>query len=273
MTDQIKGKVILLTGASSGIGWETALVFAERQARLAICARRADRLAKLAASIRSMGTDCLEFKCDVSRRDEVNRTIEAVVRAWGRIDVLINNAGINEYLRFAEQDIDQAEAIIRTNLLGPMYTIRATLLVMKKQRRGHIVNVSSLAGLRGVPFMAAYCASKFGLVGLTESLRVELYKSGITLTAFCPGTVATPMAAKALKNSKMAKKIKAKHPRDIALRILRATERRSPEVVYGEVPGSIVKMSKFFPRLGDWMTYTVYKRFEGLFPPRAKAPK
>lgn len=137
--------------------------------------------------------------------------------------------------------------------------IHAVLPMMKKQGSGHIVNVASVAGHLGVPNMAVYCASKFGMVGLTQALRMELYKTGITLTALCPGTVATPMAEKALRNPKLAKRLRPKSADQVAELIVKSCVTKPPEIIYGEIPGTILKLTKFFPRLTDWLTYTAVK--------------
>lgn len=260
--DKIRGKVVLLTGASSGIGWDAALAFAERGAKLAVCARRADKLAELGRQIRKLGAECLELACDVSSRSDIDRTVESTLKKWGRVDALINNAGINEYRRFEDLSPEEGESIVRVNLLGAMHMTQAVLPAMRRQGDGHIVNVASIAGLHGTPFMAVYCAAKHGLVGFTEALRVELYGTGVTLTAFCPGTVDTPMMEKAFSDPKHVQGVRrlAKTSRQTALMIVRCVERRPPELIYGEVPGFVLKLSRFFPRLRDWLTHLVYRQ-------------
>ena len=269
---ELKDKVVLVTGASSGIGWSTALAFGRRGARLVLLARRRDKLAELAQKLRALGTQALEFPCDVSDPAQAAPAVDKAVAAWGRVDVLINNAGINEHVRFAEQSLENMDRIVRTNVLGAMYVISAVLGPMLRQRRGHIINVASIAGWRGLPYMSVYCASKFALVGLTEALRAELYGSGVTLTAFCPGGVDTPMAQKVLTSPKLRAFLRPKSPEDVAEKILRATLRRQPEVIYGEAPAAVVKLSKFFPKTVDWMAYRVYRSFREHYPPKPAVP-
>jgi len=258
---ELAGKSVLVTGASSGIGWETAVAFARKGARLALLARRQEKLAELARSLRPLGPEPLLLAADVRRCQDCASAVERTLAAYGRLDILVNNAGINEYRPFVKQSIESMESIIRTNVLGVLYMLRAALPPMLQQKQGHVVNIASLAGHLGVPGMAVYCASKFAIVGLTQALRTELYRTGVTLTAFCPGTVATPMAAEALKDPRVARMVRAKSPADVAERIVRACVRRTPEVLYGEMPGAVLKIARFFPRLSDWATYTAIRRY------------
>jgi uncharacterized protein len=131
---------------------------------------------------------------------------------------------------------------------------------MKARGGGRIVNVSSAAGLRGFPLMAVYSATKFGLVGLTEALRVELRDSGVRVTLFCPGAVATPMMDKAFADPAQGRRYSklAKTAEGCARKIADAVERGSPEVVYAEAPGAVYKTARFFPRLTDWLIYRIY---------------
>jgi NAD(P)-dependent dehydrogenase (short-subunit alcohol dehydrogenase family) len=264
MKRTIAGKTVIVTGASSGIGWATALAFAEKGAKVAVCARRAEKLAELGKLIRSKGADCLELTCDVSKREDAKRTVAAVVEAWGGVDILVNNAGMNEYRLFEELELDEAETIVRTNLLGPMYLVHEALPSLKT-RRGHVVNVSSAAGLRGFPYMAAYSASKWGLIGFTEALRAELRSSGVTLTAFCPGAVDTPMMDKAFVDPKLARRaaLFSKTTEGCARKIVRAVEWSRAELIYAEAPGFVYKFAKFFPGLTDLLIAASYGRVAG----------
>lgn len=268
---ELAGRNVVITGASSGIGWSAALAYSAAGARVALLARRAEKLRELGDLVRARGGVSFEAACDVSDRGQALEAVRKARAALGPIDVLVNNAGVNEYLRFAEQDFAAVEEIVRVNFLGAAAMTYAVLPEMLERRTGHILNVASLAGLRGVPFMAAYCASKFALVGFTESLRVELYGTGVTLTAFCPGTVKTPMAEKALTDPAIARKLRIKTPEAVAERMVDATRRRLPEVVYGEVPGAVLKLAKFAPGFADWATHKVYSRLQSLFPSKKKA--
>lgn len=265
MEHPLKDKVVFLTGASSGIGWAAARAFARRGAWLAIAARRADKLKELAGLISGSSeggkarTLCLP--CDVSSEPQVRQAVELAVREWGRIDILINNAGISRTQSFPRQEITEIEEVIRTNLLGTLYATHAVLPHMGKQGSGHIVNVASIAGLLGLPYMAAYSASKFGVVGFTQSLRSELRGTGITLTALCPGTVDTPMASEPLKDPVVWKKVRPKSPEQVAELIVRICLHKPPQVVYGEVPAAGVHLARLMPRLADWAMHALYERY------------
>jgi short-subunit dehydrogenase len=135
---------------------------------------------------------------------------------------------------------------------------------MRRRKEGHIVNVASIAGLIGLPMMSAYCASKWALVGLTESLRRELYGSGITLTAFCPGSVDTPMTEAITRDPRMPRGVRIKTAEEVADKIVWATRRRARQVVFGEAPGALITASRFFTALTDWATYSLMRRLHPL---------
>ncbi|MBI4386478.1 MAG: SDR family oxidoreductase [Elusimicrobia bacterium] len=257
---QLKDRVVLVTGASSGIGWETALAFGAQGCRVALAARRAEKLRELGDLLRARGAQTLEIACDVQDASQVKRAFEATIQKWGRLDVLINNAGILEHAHFERQPLSSMEEILKTNLFGALYAVREAIARMRRQGEGHIVNVASIAGLMGLPYMAVYCASKFALVGLTESLRREFYGSGITLTAFCPGMVDTSMVSGIMRDSKLRRSPTIKTPQAVAQKIVQATRRRSPEIIYGDIPGALIKTSHFLPGLTDWAVHAVARR-------------
>lgn len=258
----LKDKVVVITGASSGIGWSAALEFAGRGAKTALLARRHEKIRELAEKIGLLGGEALAVACDVGRKEQCRKSVQAVLERWGRIDVLVNNAGVLQRRTFLKQELEKMEETIQTNLLGTIYMTKEVLPVMKKQGGGHIVNVSSVAGHLGLPSMAVYCASKFALVGLTQALRVELYRSGVTLTAVCPGTVDTAMAEDALKEMSPAfkKGLRPKSPREIAEIIVKSCLRPKAEVICGETPAWLVRLAKNFPSLADWAVYRGFKK-------------
>ena len=254
---ELKNKVVLITGASSGIGWACAHAFAKRGARLALAARRMDRLEALEKEL-PPGVDVLKIACDVKDKKQVSAAVEQTVKKWESVDVLINNAGILWTGDWEKQELESVEDVMATNYLGCVYFMKAVLPHMRRKNSGHIVNVASIAGILGLPHMASYCASKFALVGLTESLRREYYGTGISLTALCPGLVDTPMGAKAVKNGKRLRM--AKTPEGVAHKIVDAVERQVPEVVYGETPGFLLRLSHFFPKTTDWAVHKAVEK-------------
>lgn len=182
---------ILITGASAGIGRASALALAAEGARLVLVARRADRLQELARAIEARGETALAWPADVTVRADVEGAVAEAVRRFGRLDVIVNNAGAGFFASVEETTEDDLDRVLDLNLKGTFHGIQAALPVMRRQGAGHIVNVASTAGRRGSPYLGAYCASKFAVVGLTESLRVELRGSGIDVTLVCPGATRT----------------------------------------------------------------------------------
>ena len=186
------GKVALVTGASSGIGEATALALAGAGAKVAIAARRADRLAALAKSIEAAGGSTLEIIADVTRSADIERMIGAVVKEFGRLDILINNAGVMLLSPVAEATSEDWRRMVELNLIALMETTKIALPHLKASM-GHVVNVSSVAGRVANPAASGYAATKFGVVGFSESLRREAYVDKIRVTLIEPGMVATEL--------------------------------------------------------------------------------
>lgn len=182
--------VILVTGASSGIGRAAALAFARAGARVALAARRKALLEEIAAAC---GPETLVVPTDVGRRADVAAAVAAVRERFGRLDVVVNNAGVLVPGRVEEIVEADLEAMLRVNLFGALFVMQETLPLLRAQGDGVIVNVASLAGRRGYSPLGGYSASKFALIGLTEALREELTTSGVHVGLVLPGVVETPM--------------------------------------------------------------------------------
>jgi uncharacterized protein len=184
-------KIIVITGASTGIGRQVAVDFAKGGVRaLAIVARHRDRLNDVASEIKGR-CDCLIFECDVTDKAQVLSMAQNVLEKFGKIDVLVNNAGIGILGKVQDQTTEEIEAITSTNYLGMIYCTKAFLGSMLAKGSGHIVNVASLAASFGIPGLAAYCGSKFAVLGFSESLSHELHGSGIKVTVVSPIGVRT----------------------------------------------------------------------------------
>lgn len=188
---QLRGSVVVVTGASSGIGWETALAFAKKGATVVGAARRKDRLEQLAGAIEQAGGRALAVDCDVSERDDVERLHRTVDEAFGRCDVLVNNAGVPGGGPFTQLSVDQIERVVRINYLGVLYCTKAFLPGMLEARRGHVVNVASLAGRYAVPGSSVYSSTKHAVVAFSEALYYELGSQGVRVTTVNPSFVRT----------------------------------------------------------------------------------
>ncbi len=185
------GQVILITGTSNGIGKRLAIDLAARGAIVAGCGRSIPRLKDTLKEVRRLSPSSTMIGCDVGDSEQVRGMVGKVLADFGKIDVLINNAGIGMRRSFIETDLKTIEDIIRINYLGAVYCAHEALPSMIARKSGHIVNVSSVAGLIGTLNLAAYCASKFALNGWSESLYHELRPFGIHVSVICPGPVHT----------------------------------------------------------------------------------
>ena len=187
----LRGAVAVVTGASSGFGELTSRMLAKEGAAVVLAARRAERLEALAAEIEGRGGRALAVRCDVTEVADLQGLRDRVDEAFGRCDVLINNAGIPGGGRFEDLSLEQIEQVIRVNLLGVLVCTRVFLPMMLDRQRGHIVNVGSLAGRYAAPGASVYSASKHGVVAFSEALYYELARRGILVTSVNPGFAAT----------------------------------------------------------------------------------
>lgn len=188
-------RTVLVTGASSGIGLETALAFAAAGSNVVLVARRAKALAGVAARARKLGPGVLVATADVTRPAEVAAAFRKAVKRFGGVDIVVNNAGVlipSEVVSMKSADL---QAMLDVNLFGALHVMQQAVTLMRRQGRGHIVNVASLAGRRGFSPLGGYCATKFGLVGLTEALRTELVGERIHVSIVLPGAVDTAMVS------------------------------------------------------------------------------
>ena len=184
---RLKNSVVLITGASSGIGEATALAFAAKGARLALCARRLERLQSVAQRCRAAGSPQVTTKrVDVSRRAEARSFVASALRDFDRVDVLVNNAGLGWAGPLVKMPEERAKDLVEVNILGVVWTTQAALEAMVPRRAGVIVNVSSIAGVRATPYSALYSATKHAVTGLSHALRGELSGTGVKVCAVYP---------------------------------------------------------------------------------------
>ena len=192
---------MLVTGASSGIGRETALAFAAAGANVVLVARGAKALAEVAASARKLGAKAMAIPTDVTKGPAVAACFAKAARRFGAIDIVVNNAGV--MIPSKVEDIRDADlrTMLDVNLFGALHVMQQAVKVMRRQGHGHIVNVASLAGRRGFSPLGGYCATKFALVGMTEALRMELGGEDIHVSLVMPGVVDTPLATNAQRGA------------------------------------------------------------------------
>ena len=195
MSDRLGDKVAIITGASSGIGEAAALALAGDGAKVVLAARRAERLASIAGDIRNEGGKALAVTTNVTKRESIEALVSETLAEFGRIDILINNAGVMLLSPIRKLEVAQWERMIDVNVKGVLYCIAATLPTMLEQGSGHILNVSSVAGRRPFPSGSIYSASKFAVRAISQGLRLELSpKDKIRVTDIEPGVVATELA-------------------------------------------------------------------------------
>ena len=193
MKNRLQDRIALVTGASSGIGEATALALAEQGAKVAVAARRRDRLEQLAATLAGLGAEPLVLVADLASEVEAQRIVKETEAHYGRLDILINNAGVMYLEPVAEADLGRWRRMLELNVLSLIASTQAALAGMRARREGHIVNISSVAGRVANPNAAAYAATKFGVVGFSESLRREVYKDNIRVSVIEPGMVDTEL--------------------------------------------------------------------------------
>ena len=226
----IRNKVAIVTGASSGIGYATALALASTGAKVAAGARRTDRLAELDSEIARAGGVSISRKLDVTVRDSCDSLVEAVLDEWGRADILINNAGLMPLSYVKKLKVDEWERMVDVNIKGVLYMTAAVIPTMTAAKSGHIVNISSVAGRLVFPAGGVYCGTKHFVTAFSEALRQELStRSGIRVTCIEPGVVDTELTGTITDEalSSFVENVKKSNPlqsEDIAKSIVYALE-------------------------------------------------
>jgi 3-oxoacyl-[acyl-carrier protein] reductase len=211
MKKTLDGKVALITGSSRGIGLAIARSLGRLGAKLSLCSRRADKLESAAAEMRGEGASVITTAVDVTRSNDIGMLVQKTEESLGAIDVLVNNAGIGYFGPFQGTSESDWDAVLDTNLKAVFLLSKAVAPGMIERRTGHIINIASLAGKNAFAGGALYCASKWGLLGLTECMAEDLRQYGIRVSAICPGSVATDFSPHAGKDAR-----KMLQPEDIA---------------------------------------------------------
>lgn len=193
-TPNIANKVVVITGASSGIGESTARLLAGEGAKVVLAARRKDRLDSLVEDIRAAGGSAISFKTDVTERDQVEKLVQNALNEHDRIDVIVNNSGIMQIAPIAALKVEEWDRMIDVNIKGLLYGIAAVLPTMQRQQSGHIINTASVVGFKVLaPGGTVYSATKFAVRAITEGLRIEVKQHNIRTTMISPGVVATEL--------------------------------------------------------------------------------
>ncbi|MGE0600900.1 MAG: SDR family NAD(P)-dependent oxidoreductase [Dehalococcoidia bacterium] len=273
---KLKNRVAIVTGASRGLGAYIARALDAEGMKLVLSARSFEELERQAEEIRANGGDAMAVKADVSRAPDRDALVNAAVAAFGSIDVLINNAGIEQTRHFDHLADDDIAQVIQVNLTSAMQLARLVTPIMLKKKSGHIVNMSSLAGKVPVPYSIPYAASKAGLIAFTESYRAEFGKRGVSASVVCPGLVSDAGMYQDMKDQAHIKEnvlAGTVTPAKVASDVVKAIKKNRPEMLVYRGPGRIVSglaemtpgvFERVFPMFGTG------KLFEGVADVREK---
>lgn len=215
-TKSLTNKTVLITGASAGIGWAAAQAFAEKGANLVVTARREQRLCELCEEIRRAGGEVMYFAGDAAEETTAKACVELALKQFGRIDILINNAGIGNYKNLIDTSVADYDELMNSNVRSGFLFSRHTVPVMLAQKSGEILFISSVAGLQGAAGEAVYSASKFAQIGFAQSLDAELRKHGIKVGTICPGGVKSEFAVGRGRTEEGIRESRMMDPREIA---------------------------------------------------------
>jgi short-subunit dehydrogenase len=252
----IVGARMLITGASQGIGQALAEAAAIRGARVLAAARNALLLAELAQSVRDRGANIETLQADVTSLSDRQRMVEAAQKHFGGLDILVNNAGIGATGHFADVGSERMRSIFEVNFFGLTETTRAFLPLLKAGHRPAIVNISSIAGKRGIPARSEYSASKFAVQGFSEALRAELAKDGVDVLVVCPGLTQTNFSQNMIEQKALVPldHMRGMTPGQVAGATLRAIEKGRNETIFTFKGRLVVLVSRFLPWFADFFT-------------------
>jgi dehydrogenase/reductase SDR family member 7B len=259
-TLKMKNKVVIITGASSGIGKALAFSFGQEGSKIVITGRTEAPLLEVSQALSKAGIDNLAIVSDVSIEQDNIDVVNKTIQKYGKIDVLINNAGISMRSMFEDCDLKVIKSLMDINFWGTVYATKYALPHIKATK-GSIVGVSSIAGYRGLPVRTGYSASKFALNGFLEALRTELLHTGVHVLTACPGFTASNIRVAALgsdgssKGETMRNEGNMMTSEEVADRILRAVKNRDRGMILTLKGNAIIWINKLFPKLADRLTY------------------
>ena len=255
-----KNKLVLITGASSGIGKEAALQFAKKGANLILVARNKDKLKQTANDLKKFNVSILVFQCDVSKKSDVEKMAKEILEKHDSIDILVNNAGFAIYGPVSKLSIEEIESQMATNYFGMIYCIKNFLPSMTKKKSGHIVNVASVAASMGLPGIASYCASKFAMLGFSEGLKHELKGTGVGITVVSPIMVRTNFFDHPSFENMPKYSPTSLNPETVANAILKAANSSRLEIIVPSVVRGAVWMKETFPYLINPILGSAFKK-------------
>lgn len=253
-------KVVIITGASSGIGKALAFAFGQEGAKVVITGRREDALKSVSDELTQAGINNLSVVADVSIAEDNEKVITETIKTYGKIDILINNAGISMRALFEDCELSVMRTLMEINFFGTVYATKYALPYIKASK-GSIVGISSIAGYRGLPVRAGYSASKFAMNGFLEALRTELLHSGVHVLTACPGFTASNIRMASLgadgtnKGDSMRDEGKMMSSEEVAQHILKAVKQRKRDLVLTGQGKLTVFLNKWLPGLMDKMVY------------------
>ena len=256
----MKNKLVIVTGASSGIGKACAEKFAQEGANLVLAARSADKLSEVAENIARYGVQVLPVVTDVTREEDCKNLVEKALIKFGKIDVLVNNAGISMRASFSDLDISVLKKVMDVNFWGTVYCTRYAITSLL-ENKGSLVGVSSIAGYKGLPGRTGYSSSKFAMHGFFEALRIENIKKGLHVLIACPGFTAsnirnTALAADGSSQGETPRdEQKMMQPEEVAMHIVSAVKYRKDRLTLTFTGKLTVLLNKFFPKWVDKLVY------------------
>jgi short-subunit dehydrogenase len=257
MPREIQDQVVVITGASSGIGHTTARLFAEHGARVVVGSRNIEGLNELVRQITESGGVAFARQTDVTDREQVERLAETALNYFGRIDTWVNNAGVSTYATFDKMTDEEIRRIMDVNFMGTVHGIQAALPVMRAHGGGTIINIASVAGKRAIPLQSVYSASKHAIVGLSEALRSELINEPVEINVctVCPPSINTPFFDHAKTKEGYAAKPLAPvyEPEIVAETIMNCAENPKNEVLIGMAGKMFAAMNTVAPGASDWL--------------------